>query len=38
MSSTARNAAGKAVATINDSKLQTEMMLRELQHRMKNNL
>jgi two-component sensor histidine kinase len=34
----ARNAAVKAASLINDSKSETEIMLRELQHRMKNNL
>jgi two-component sensor histidine kinase len=34
----ARNVATKAASLINDSKSETEIMLRELQHRMKNNL
>jgi hypothetical protein len=34
----ARNAAAKAVSLISDSKCETEIMLRELQHRMENNL
>jgi len=34
----ARNAAAKAAARISDAKSETEIMLRELQHRMKNNL
>ena len=34
----ARNAAAKAASLISDSKSETEIMLRELQHRMKNNL
>jgi two-component sensor histidine kinase/putative methionine-R-sulfoxide reductase with GAF domain len=34
----ARNAAAKAASLISDSKFETEIMLRELQHRMKNNL
>ena len=34
----ARNAAAKAASLISDSKSETEVMLRELQHRMKNNL
>jgi GAF domain-containing protein len=34
----AQNAAAEAASLINDSKSQTEIMLRELQHRMKNNL
>jgi len=34
----AQNAAAKAASLINDSKAETEIMLRELQHRMKNNL
>src|SRR4029453_8960601 len=34
----ARNAAAKASSLISDSKSETEIMLRELQHRMKNNL
>jgi two-component sensor histidine kinase len=34
----AQNAAIKAASLINDSKSDTEIMLRELQHRMKNNL
>jgi two-component sensor histidine kinase len=34
----AQNAAVKAASLINDSKSETEIMLRELQHRMKNNL
>jgi hypothetical protein len=34
----ARNAAAKAASLINESKSETEIMLRELQHRMKNNL
>lgn len=34
----AQNAAAKAASVINDSKGETEIMLRELQHRMKNNL
>ena len=34
----ARNAAAKAMSLISDSKSETEIMLRELQHRMKNNL
>jgi len=34
----AQNAAAKAASLINDSKSETEIMLRELQHRMKNNL
>ena len=34
----ARIAAVQAASSINDSKSQTEIMLRELQHRMKNNL
>jgi two-component sensor histidine kinase len=34
----ARNAAAKAASLVSDSKSETEIMLRELQHRMKNNL
>jgi two-component sensor histidine kinase len=34
----ARNAAVKAASLLNDKKSETEIMLRELQHRMKNNL
>jgi two-component sensor histidine kinase len=34
----AQNAAARAASLINDSKSETEIMLRELQHRMKNNL
>jgi two-component sensor histidine kinase len=34
----AQNAAAKAVSMVSDSKSETEVMLRELQHRMKNNL
>jgi two-component sensor histidine kinase len=34
----ARNAAAKAASLVNDSKSEAEIMLRELQHRMKNNL
>jgi two-component sensor histidine kinase len=34
----ARNAAAKAASLISDNKSGTEIMLRELQHRMKNNL
>jgi two-component sensor histidine kinase len=34
----ARNAVAKAASLISDSKSETEIMLRELQHRMKNNL
>jgi two-component sensor histidine kinase/putative methionine-R-sulfoxide reductase with GAF domain len=34
----ARTAAAKAASLISDSKSKTEIMLRELQHRMKNNL
>jgi two-component sensor histidine kinase len=34
----ARNAAAKVASLINEGKTETEVMLRELQHRMKNNL
>ena len=34
----AQNAASKTAALVADSKAETEIMLRELQHRMKNNL